>query len=92
MSLASLSVELPTTPPPLSLSAHQLPDIIGGPPGLGKAEAPLDALEELAGRLVGHDVGLFVAVGLVKLFARGTLVDADHGHANGPGTGCVGIG
>lgn len=64
------------------LSSHQLPQVLGRPPDLGKGETALDALEELARHLVTHDVALFAAV---ELLAGAALVDADHGDANGPG-------
>ncbi len=69
---------LVTVPPP---SAHQLPDVLGRPPDLRERQAALDALEVLSGDLVAHDVA---ALAVVQLLARAALVDAHHGHADGP--------
>lgn len=66
-------------------STHQLTQILRRPPGLRKGQAALDTLEELSGGLVGHDVRLLPVAGLVELLAGRPLVDADHGHADGPG-------
>lgn len=67
------------------MSTHQLTQVLGRPPRLGKGQAALDALEELPGGLVGHDVGLFPVAGLVEFLPGRALVDADHGDADGPG-------
>lgn len=66
---------------------HQLAQILRRPPRLREADASFDALQELAGDLVAEDVRLLFAAiaGLVQFLARGTLVDAHHGHADGPG-------
>lgn len=72
-------------PPFVPKSPHQLQLIIRRPSRLGETEAALDALQELAGDLIAHDVRLtFVA--LVQFLARRALVDAYHGDADGPGS------
>lgn len=62
-------------------STHQLSQVLGRPADLRKGEAALDALQELARDLVAHDMALCA---VVELLARAALVDAHHGHADGP--------
>lgn len=63
-------------------SAHQLSQIRRRPPHLGKGKTALDALQNLARNLITHDVTLLA---VVQLLASTSLVDTNHGHANGPG-------
>ena len=64
-----------------SNSAHQLSKICRRPPDLGKGKTPLDALQKLARDLIAHDVAFGSAM---QLFASASLVNANHGYANGP--------
>ncbi|KND91498.1 hypothetical protein TOPH_03775 [Tolypocladium ophioglossoides CBS 100239] len=56
--------------------------VLRRPSDLRKRETALDALKELARHLVAHDMTFFA---VVQLLARATLMDADHGDADGPG-------
>lgn len=59
-----------------------MPQVLRRPPHLRKGQAALDALQVLARGLVAHDMALFA---VVQLLAGATLVDTDHGDADGPG-------
>lgn len=74
-------IQLPSSAFP-SRSPHQLPQVARRPAYLCKSEAPLDALQVLAGDFVAHDVALFA---VVQLLPRASLVDAHHCDADGPG-------
>lgn len=73
----------PTTYPSVfvSSSAHQLQYVCRWPAHLREGETPLYALQELSRNLVSHDVTL---LSVMKLLARASLVDTNHGHTDGP--------
>lgn len=62
--------------------AHNLQLVLRRPAHLRKAQAAFDALQILARNLIAENMGLLIA--LVELFSRGSLVDTNHGHTNGP--------
>lgn len=62
--------------------AHNLQLVLRGPAHLRKAQTAFDTLQVLARDLITEDMGLLVA--LVEFFSRGSLVDTNHGHTNGP--------
>lgn len=83
------STQTHPTPPPSFPSIpslpHKLQQIVRRPSRLRKAQAALNALQELSRDLVAHDMRLAL-IALVEFFARGPFVDADHGDADGPGS------
>lgn len=61
--------------------SHELPHICWRPPHLGKGEAALYTLEELARDLVAHDMALLA---VVELLTSASFVDTHHGDSDGP--------
>ena len=65
-------------------SPHDLRAILRRPPGLRKAQTPLDALQHLPRALITHDMRLLITT--MQLLSRTTLVDTHHRYTNGPGS------
>ena len=68
---------------------HELQVVVGRPTGLRKAQASLDALQILSSRLIAHNVSGFVT--FVQLFSSRPFVNANHGHADGPGAAMLAL-
>lgn len=64
--------------------AHNLKLVLWRPTYLRKAQTTFDTLKIFARSFITQNMSLLVT--LMEFLARGSLVNTNHGHTNGPGT------